>query len=120
MSQIKTNKLLKFMNKNSLLKVCVLTLLCLFSSSLIAKKEIPKKSSDLLSKDGLKGWKVPQGNEVSKWYQVTDNILKLRSGPKKTGSVLWTEKEYQNFEVNLGFRFVDGTIDSGIHLRNSD
>ena len=49
-----------------------------------------------------------------------DGILKLRSGPKKKGSVLWTEKDYQDFELNLEFRFVDGTIDSGIHLRNSD
>ena len=120
MSQIKTIKLLKFMNKNSLLKISILTVLCFFSSSLTAKKEIPKKSSDLLNKDGLKGWKIPQGNEVSKWYQVKDNILKLRSGPKKKGSVLWTEKEYQDFEVSFGFRFVDGTIDSGIHLRNLD
>ena len=120
MSQIKTIKLLKFMNKNSLLKIAILTVLCLFYSSLLAKKEIPKKSSDLLNKDGLEGWRVPKGNQASKWYQVTDNILKLRSGPKKKGSVLWTEKEYQDFEVSLSFRFVDGTIDSGIHLRNSD
>ena len=32
----------------------------------------------------------------------------------------WTEKEYKNFEMELGFRFIDGTIDSCIHLRNSD
>ena len=45
---------------------------------------------------------------------------KIKKWAQEKGSVLWTEKEYQNFEVNLGFRFVDGTIDSGIHLRNSD
>ena len=108
------------MNKNSLLNLSVLTVLCFFSSSLLGKKDIIKESSDLLGKDGLKGWKVPKGNETSKWYQVTNNILEVRSGPKKKGSVLWTEKGYQDFEVSLGFRFIEGTIDSGIHLRNSD
>ena len=41
-------------------------------------------------------------------------------GTKEKGSVLWTEKNYKDFEIDLEFRFVDGTIDSGIHLRNSD
>jgi hypothetical protein len=108
------------MNKNNLLNLCVLTVLCFFSSSLFGKKDISKESSNLLGKHGLKGWKVPKGNETSKWYQVTNNILEVRSGPKKKGSVLWTKKEYQDFEVSLGFRFIEGTIDSGIHLRNSD
>ena len=108
------------MNKNSLLNLSVLTVLCFFSSSLVGKKDIFKESYDLLGKHGLKGWKVPKGNEGSKWYQVTNNILEVRSGPKKKGSVLWTEKEYQDFEVSLEFRFIDGIIDSGIHLRNSD
>ena len=44
----------------------------------------------------------------------------MRSGPKKKGSVLWTERDYADFELDLEFRFVDGIIDSGIHLRNSD
>ena len=48
-----------------------------------------------------------QHSKIKKWAQE-----------KRLGTV--DEKEYQDFEVNLGFRFVDGTIDSGIHLRNSD
>jgi hypothetical protein len=108
------------MKKNTRLAISTLSVLCLLSSSLLGKKDISKESSDLLGKHGLKGWKVPKGNEASKWYQVTNNILEVRSGPKKKGSVLWTEKEYQDFEVSLGFRFIEGTIDSGIHLRNSD
>ena len=108
------------MNKNSLLNLSVLTVLCFLSSSLLGKKDISKELSDLLGKNGLKGWKIPKGNENSKWYQVTNNILEVRSGPKKKGSVLWTEKEYRDFELNLEFQFISGTIDSGIHLRNSD
>ena len=108
------------MKKNTRLAISTLSVLCLLSSSLLGKKDISKESSDLLGKHGLKGWKVPEGNEASKWYQVTNNILEVRSGSKKKGSVLWTKKEYQDFEVSLGFRFIEGTIDSGIHLRNSD
>ena len=108
------------MKKNTRLAISILTVLCLLSSSLLGKKDISKESSDLLGKHGLKGWKVPKGNEASKWYQATNNILEVRSGPKKKGSVLWTKKEYQDFEVSLEFRFIDGIIDSGIHLRNSD
>ena len=108
------------MKKNTRLAISTLSVLCLLSSSLLGKKDISKESSDLLGKHGLKGWKVPKGNEASKWYQVNNNILEVRSGSKKKGSVLWTKKEYQDFEVSLEFRFIDGIIDSGIHLRNSD
>jgi len=108
------------MKKNTRLAISTLSVLCLLSSSLLGKKDISKESSDLLGKHGLKGWKVPKGNEASKWYQATNNILEVRSGPKKKGSVLWTKKQYQDFEVSLEFRFIDGIIDSGIHLRNSD
>ena len=98
----------------TLFKILPLLLLPLLTVSLSAK------SSSLLYDEDLTGWKIPKGNDQAGWYKVKDGILKLRSGPKKKGSVLWTEKDYQDFELNLEFRFVDGTIDSGIHLRNSD
>ena len=77
-------------------------------------------SNTIFNGENLNGWKVPQGNEKAGWYNVINNVLEIRSGPKKKGSVLWTEKEYGNFEMELEFRFIGGTIDSGIHLRNSD
>ena len=98
----------------TLFKILPLLLLPILTVSLSAK------SSSLLYDEDLTGWKIPKGNDQAGWYKVKDGILKLRSGPKKKGSVLWTEKDYQDFELNLEFRFIDGTIDSGIHLRNSD
>lgn len=77
-------------------------------------------SNTIFNGENLNGWKVPQGNEKAGWYHAINNVLEIRSGPKKKGSVLWTEKEYANFEMVLEFRFIGGTIDSGIHLRNSD
>lgn len=79
-----------------------------------------KGHEELIKENNLNGWNIPKGNEEKNWYKVTNKILEIRSGTKKKGSVLWTEKEYEDFEVNLEFRFLEGTIDSGIHLRNSD
>ncbi len=77
-------------------------------------------SSNLFNGRNLRGWNVPIGNEENGWYRPVGGILQLRSGPKKKGSVLWTEKEYTDFLLDLEFRFVAGTIDSGIYLRNKD
>jgi len=68
----------------------------------------------------LTGWKVPKGNDEAKWYQVVDGVLQIRSGPKKKGSVLWTDKNFRNFEMEFDFRFGEGTVDSGVHLRTQD
>ncbi len=65
----------------------------------------------------LSGWKAPEGNI---WWLAEDGILKVRSGPDQKGSILWTEKDYGDFVVELEFRFGEGTIDSGVHLRNQD
>ncbi len=47
-------------------------------------------------------------------------MLVIQSGPKKKGSVLWTEKKFKDFIVELDFRFGEGTVDSGVHVRNRD
>ena len=38
----------------------------------------------------------------------------------KKGQDLWTEKEYVNFIVECEFKMGEGTVDSGIFLRNSN
>ncbi len=108
------------MTEISRFNISILSLLFLLSLSLSGKKENSKNSFELLNDIELKGWNIPKGNENSKWYQLSNNVLEVRSGPKKKGSVLWTKKEYRDFELDLEFQFIDGTIDSGIHLRNSD
>ena len=45
----------------------------------------------------LSGWAVPVGNDGAGWYQAVDGVLKIQSGPKKKGSILWTQKKYRNF-----------------------
>jgi len=83
------------------------------SSALVAQE----KFEPIFNGKDLSGWKAPENNI---WYLVQDGILQLRSSPDKKGSVLWTEKEYENFVVELEFKFVSGTIDSGVHVKSDD
>lgn len=76
-----------------------------------------EKLEPLFNGKDLSGWKVPADNV---WYLVDDGILQIRSSPDQKGSVLWTEKEYSNFVMELEFKFISGTIDSGVHVKSED
>ncbi len=86
----------------------------------ILSPDVTTERKELFNGKNLDGWKIPSGNDQVGWYKAERGTLALRSGPKKKGSVLWTQRDYADFEVDFEFRFVDGVIDSGIHLRNSD
>jgi len=83
------------------------------SSALVAQE----KFEPVFNGKDLSGWKAPEKNV---WYLVQDGILQLRSSEDKKGSVLWTEKEYENFVMELEFKFISGTIDSGVHVKSDD
>lgn len=84
--------------------------------SLLAEEPAVETTPIFNGKD-LAGWKAPENNT---WWLVEDGVLQVRSGPKQKGSILWTEKEYNNFVFECEFRFGEGTVDSGIMVRNSD
>ena len=65
--------------------------------------------------EDLRGWVVPEGNI---WWRAGDGMLRARSGPEQQGSILWTDREYENFAMELEFRMGEGTVDSGIFLRD--
>ena len=79
----------------------------------------PKLKPIFNGKD-LTGWKAPKGNDAAGWYKAVDGVLKVQSGPKKKGSILWTRKKYRNFVMEFDFRFGEGVVDSGVHVRNQD
>ena len=79
----------------------------------------PKLKPIFNGKD-LTGWKAPKGNDEAGWYKAVDGVLKVQSGPKKKGSVLWTIKKYRNFVMEFDFRFGEGVVDSGVHVRNQN
>jgi len=68
----------------------------------------------------LTGWEVPKGNDKAGWYKAVDGVLKIQNGPKKKGSILWTKKKYRDFIMQFEFRFGEGVVDSGVHVRNAD
>jgi len=79
----------------------------------------PQPKSIFNGKD-LAGWEVPKGNEAAGWYKAVDGVLKIQNGPKKKGSILWTKKKYRDFIMQFEFRFGEGVVDSGVHVRNRD
>ena len=99
---------------NTKLLCCVLFLG--FAGGLFAE---PKLKPIFNGKD-LTGWKAPKGNDVAGWYKAVDGVLKVQSGPKKKGSILWTTKKFRNFVMEFDFRFGEGVVDSGVHVRTKD
>jgi hypothetical protein len=99
---------------NSKLISCAFLLMS--SAALVAG---PKLKPIFNGKD-LTGWEVPDGNGEAGWYKAVDGVLKIQSGPNKKGSILWTKKKYRNFVVEFEFRFGEGVVDSGVHVRNQD
>ena len=96
-------------------------LLCcaVFLTSATALVAGPKLKPIFNGKD-LSGWEVPDGNDEAGWYKAVEGVLKIQSGSKKKGSILWSKKKYRNFVVEFDFRFGEGVVDSGVHVRNQD
>lgn len=90
----------------------VLLALALFPTLALADHHGAKK---IFNGKDFTGWKVPENNI---WWSVKDEMIVVKSGPKRKGSTLWTEKKYRDFEMSCEFRF-DGLGDSGIYLRDS-
>lgn len=65
----------------------------------------------------LKGFKIPEKNI---WWSVENKEIVCKSGPKRKGSTLWSNEQYENFIVELDFKMISGTVDSGLFIRNED
>lgn len=93
--------------------VCCLSLSFLLATSGTASAQ---PLAPLFNGKDFSGWKVPKNNKV--WFQVKDGQLKVENGPEKEGQTLWTEKQYKNFVMEFDFKFGEGTVDTGIFVRN--
>lgn len=80
-------------------------------------QETDYKMKALFDGSNLNKWQVPDNNV---WWTIDGNALWAKSDPDQKGSILWTKKEYENFVVQLDFKFGEGTIDSGIFMRGDD
>ncbi|WP_299529004.1 DUF1080 domain-containing protein [Ulvibacterium sp.] len=80
-------------------------------------QEMDYKLETLFDGTDLKQWQVPDSNI---WWTIEEQSLWAKSDPDQKGSILWTKKEYNDFVVQLDFKFGKGTIDSGIFMRGED
>lgn len=64
----------------------------------------------------LKAWKTPDLKDS--WTVINDTLLYVKSDKAKTGSILWTKKDFSDFVIKAEFKFGDGRVDSGIFLRD--
>ena len=109
------------MGKVGILAAMNSKLLCfaVFLTSATALVAGPKFKPIFNGKD-LSGWEVPDGNDEAGWYKAVEGVLKIQSGSKKKGSILWSKKKYRNFVVEFEFRMGEGRVDSGVHVRTKD
>lgn len=109
------------MGKVGILAAMNSKLLCcaVFLTSATALVAGPKFKPIFNGKD-LSGWEVPDGNDEAGWYKAVEGVLKIQSGSKKKGSILWSKKKYRNFVMEFEFRMGEGRVDSGVHVRTKD
>ncbi|MDF1823758.1 MAG: DUF1080 domain-containing protein [Verrucomicrobiales bacterium] len=98
-------------------RLSLLFLACLLPAC--AKQEAVEtiESKALLNQNDLTGWKTPENPES---WVVEEGVLKVRNNEAQKGEILWTEAGFEDFILDLEFKFVSGTVDSGVHLRNDD
>jgi hypothetical protein len=87
----------------------------LFAGILLLTGIASAETEKLFTASDLEGWKT-QG---ASYWSVTDGVLTGQSDDKKQNSVLWSEKSYKDFTVELEFRY-SGDVDSGVFLRHEN
>ncbi|MEX0882382.1 MAG: DUF1080 domain-containing protein [Cyclobacteriaceae bacterium] len=94
--------------------ITLLSFLFFIVNTTLFSQDVKMKS--IFNGKNLKGWTVEPENNI--WWEVNDGHLAVRNDPTKTGSTLWTKKQYGDFIIELDFMMGDGVVDSGIFLRS--
>lgn len=79
-------------------------------------QSVPEGFQVLFNGRDLTGWKIPQPNP---FWTVSDGVLVGESDEKLKGSMLYTEKTYQDFVLEADVRW-KGDIDSGFMVRTPE
>ncbi|MBK6979552.1 MAG: DUF1080 domain-containing protein [Cytophagaceae bacterium] len=77
-----------------------------------------QKLRKIFNNKDLDGWIVPNPNYDN--WSVKDKMLLVKSSDDRKGSILWTQKTYKNFIVEVEYKDVSGIVDSGIFLRGEN
>ena len=101
---------------NGMKHFLLLILAISFTVSSCGQKTEPQMTT-IFDGDDLDAWSIPENNV---WWTIDEGTLWAKSDSAKTGSILWTKKQYKNFAVQMDFKFGEGTVDSGIFMRGDD
>jgi len=80
-------------------------------------QETDEKMEIIFDGTNLEHWQVPDENV---YWIVEEGVLLAKSDAEQKGSILWTKKSFNDFVVQVDFKFGAGTIDSGIFMRGDD
>jgi hypothetical protein len=95
--------------------IALAVLLTMIIASGFAPSNKDPKLKKIFNGKNLDGWKAPEGNV---WWTANKGTLAAKSDPDQKGSILWTEKAYSDFIIQMDFKFGEGTVDSGIFIRS--
>jgi hypothetical protein len=95
--------------------IALAVLLTMIIASGFAPSNKDPKLKKIFNGKNLDGWKAPEGNV---WWTANKGTLAAKSDPDQKGSILWTEKAYSDFIIQMDFKFGKGTVDSGIFIRS--
>lgn len=90
----------------------------LFLLIFVLQQSNAQKLKKIFNNKNLEGWVIPQPNNDN--WVVKDKMLLVTSSADKKGSILWTEKSYTDFVVEVEYKDVSGVVDSGIFLRGEN
>lgn len=82
------------------------------SAGLRSEDAAEERFVSLFNGEDLSGWHITKEAP----FTVQDGVIHLEGG---SGSLL-SEQQYRDFELRLDFRFVNGSGDSGVYIRDAD
>lgn len=96
------------MKSNKLLTLSIILLISLNSFNPAGKKIFNGKN--------LKGWEVQPEDLISNWKVKKKGILHGEN-PEEKGSIIWTDKEFKDYEMGMEFRTLTEDYDTGVFPR---
>jgi hypothetical protein len=96
------------------MKKVILCFLILCFSLVVSGQKLKK----IFNGKNLDGWVIPQPNNDN--WSVKDKVLLVKSSDDRKGGILWTEKVYKDFIVEVEYKDVSGVVDSGVFLRGEN
>lgn len=87
----------------------------LFFTALIAAALLSNGQKSIFDGKSLNGWECKPSERVDDW--TVENGEMVGANPHKKGSILWTSKEYTDFDLTLEYITETDHYDTGVFVR---